>query len=131
MAYKSSEQMVDQSEIETENLPRSIRNLSSQEIDDFLAKGGRLVFFEFCISFIFITLRHTTTIKAIRSGQWAWVRGLPYSLISLLLGWWGLPWGPIYSFLTIVTNVQGGCDVSSQVRELWLKKTVKFESEST
>ena len=29
-------------------------------------------------------------------------------LVSLVFGWWGLPWGPIYTVQAITTNIRGG-----------------------
>jgi hypothetical protein len=34
-----------------------------------------------------------------------------------VFGWWGIPWGVIYTPLTIMTNVMGGFDVSSRYGE--------------
>lgn len=34
--------------------------------------------------------------------------GLPYSFCTFLLGWWGIPWGPIYTVQSIYRNFQGG-----------------------
>lgn len=31
-----------------------------------------------------------------------------YTLASLLLGWWGIPWGPIYTVQAIAKNLSGG-----------------------
>jgi hypothetical protein len=31
-----------------------------------------------------------------------------YSLASLLFGWWGVPWGPIYTIQSLSTNLSGG-----------------------
>ncbi len=54
-----------------------------------------------------------------RDGHWAdetgLKRGVVYSLPSLLLGWWGVPWGLIYTPLTIFTNLSGGQDVTDEV----------------
>jgi hypothetical protein len=82
-----------------------------------VATGGRLVVYEICISLVFITLRRPTGVKILRPGERGIVRGLPYSLVSLVLGWWGLPWGVIYTPLTILTNLRGGFDVTNQFRE--------------
>ncbi|WP_256364380.1 hypothetical protein [Nostoc piscinale] len=35
--------------------------------------------------------------------------------MSLFLGWWGIPWGIIYTIQSVVTNLQGGKDVTPQV----------------
>jgi hypothetical protein len=42
-----------------------------------------------------------------------WLRALPYSLGSLLLGWWGLPWGPIRTVQALVVNFNGGESVTA------------------
>jgi hypothetical protein len=77
---------------------------------------GRWVVFEYCISLIAVTLRRTSRPIYINPGQQAWIRGLPYVGISLLLGWWGLPWGVIYTPVTIFANLSGGRDITAQVR---------------
>jgi hypothetical protein len=69
---------------------------------------ARWVVYEYCISFIVITLRRTSRPYLLRPGQRAWVRGLPYCAISLVFGWWGLPWGVWCTMITIVTNLAGG-----------------------
>jgi hypothetical protein len=92
-----------------------IDNLTPQELEAELAAGGRFVFYEFCISFVFLTLRCPTSIRFLRPQEFGVVRGLPYVFLSLLLGWWGVPWGIIYTPLTIFTNLCGGHDVTEEV----------------
>jgi hypothetical protein len=84
-------------------------------------EGGRMVVYEFCISLVFITLRRHSSIIHLRPGEHGIVKGLPYCLLSLLFGWWGLPWGVIYTPLTIFTNLRGGFDVTSRFRDDSLK----------
>jgi hypothetical protein len=100
------------------NLPfiLGINSLTVSQLDAELAAGGRVVFYEYCISFVFFTLRHPSPIYFLRAQQWSWPRGLPYSLVTLLLGWWGLPWGMIYTPLTLLTNLAGGRDITAEVR---------------
>ena len=43
------------------------------------------------------------------------MRGLPYSALSMLLGWWGIPWGLIYTPWMIGVNTMGGRDVTQAV----------------
>jgi hypothetical protein len=96
-----------------------LTSAESQHISDQHADPedlGRWVQYEYCISLVAVTLRRTSRPIFLRPGQRAWVRGLPYVAISLLLGWWGLPWGIIYTPLTIFTNLTGGCDITAQVR---------------
>jgi len=94
-----------------------IDDLTTEELEAELASGGRLVFFEYCISFVFFTLRHSSPVYFLRRDQWGWSRGLPYTLISLLVGWWGLPWGIVYTPLTVLANLAGGRDITAEVRD--------------
>ena len=95
---------------------RGIDRLSSADLERELAAGGRFVVFEYCISLVAVTLRRPTDVYFLRRGQWAFVRALPYVGISLLLGWWGLPWGLIYTPLALFTNLSGGRDVTAEVK---------------
>jgi hypothetical protein len=80
-----------------------------------LAHGGRFVFFEYCISLIVITFRRPSPIYFLRAGSHGLGPLLRYSLASLLLGWWGVPWGLVYTPLTLITNLSGGRDVTEEV----------------
>jgi hypothetical protein len=91
-----------------------ITGLSGTDLREEVSRGGRFVFFEYCISFVVFTLRRPSPICFLRAGQWSWARGMPYTLVSLLFGWWGLPWGILYTPLVIMTNLVGGCDVTAQ-----------------
>jgi hypothetical protein len=82
------------------------------------AGGGRWVVFEYCISLVAVTFRQQSRPFFIEADGISWVRSLPYVLVSLLFGWWGLPWGVIYTPVTIFTNLTGGCDITAQVREV-------------
>ena len=70
--------------------------------------GERAVVFEYCISCVALTLWRTSRVHVLKPGQWAWPRGLPYTLLTLLLGWWGVPWGVIGSARALWTNLTGG-----------------------
>lgn len=80
-----------------------------------LQKGGKFVMYQYCISLLVITFRRSSNIYFLRSEDNAIVRGLPFTLLSLVLGWWGIPWGPIYTITSIWTNFKGGKDVTQEV----------------
>jgi hypothetical protein len=96
---------------------RGLEKWDAEELRHELARGGRLVFFEFCVSLGVATLRCPSEVHLLRFGERGLVRGLPYSVLSLLFGWWGLPWGLIYTPLTLWTNLSGGRDVTAELRE--------------
>src|SRR5438552_13567350 len=86
------------------------------ELERELDAGGRFVFFEYCISFVVASQRRPSRVYFLPAGRKGLARGLAYSLISLLFGWWGVPWGLVYTPLTVLTNLSGGCDITTQVR---------------
>jgi hypothetical protein len=94
-----------------------IDGLTSAELVAEINRGGRFVFFEYCISLLIFTLRRATPVVFLRADETGWLRGLPYSLLSVLLGWWGLPWGFIYTPLCLANNLAGGTDVTSEACE--------------
>jgi len=101
---------------------KGIADLTRQEIDAAVADGARFVFYEYCISLILVTFRQPSPIYFLRPSSRGVARGLPYVGVSLLLGWWGLPWGVLYTVTAIFANLRGGRDVTSQIQE-WLKDT--------
>lgn len=92
-----------------------IDGLSSAELQMELGRGGRFVIFEYAISILILTFRRSSDIYFIRAGEDAISKGLPFTLLSLVAGWWGFPWGPIFTIGSVVTNLQGGKDVTAQV----------------
>ena len=57
-------------------------------------------------SFIFMTTR--SAIQGIFCSSCAEKKSLRASAITWVLGWWGIPWGPIYSIQAIYNNMVGG-----------------------
>lgn len=89
--------------------------MTSIVIHDQTHRGARFVVFEVCISFLFITIRKQSDIYFIKSDQHAFFYGLPYSFLTLLLGWWGLPWGPLRTVESLITNFAGGKNITDQM----------------
>ena len=90
----------------------------SEEVHSQLAEGARLVRFEFCISFLFVTLRRQSPLYLTDSWQDRYLRGLGYSALALLLGPWGIPWGLIWTPWAIWVNLTGGIDETEEVWNL-------------
>jgi hypothetical protein len=97
---------------------RGAEDLTPADLAAALRAGGRLVFYEYCISLIFLTLRCPTDLYLLWPEESGVVPGLPYSVVSLLFGWWGIPMGMIYTPLTLFNNFCGGCDVTAEVQAL-------------
>jgi hypothetical protein len=80
-----------------------------------LQRGAKFVAYQYCISVVVMTFRRSSNIYFIKSEDNAVVKGLPFTLLSLLLGWWGIPWGPIFTIQSIWTNFSGGKNVTQEV----------------
>ena len=92
-----------------------IEGMSGEQVALEVRRGGRFVVFPFCVSVIVVTFRRSSEVHFVRAGQSTLSLGIPYTLLTLFLGWWGIPWGPIYSIQCLVTNLGGGKDVTQEV----------------
>lgn len=82
--------------------PEEYRNMSIEELNSELSNGGRFVIYTWTLSLIVITQRRgSSDVFFLRRDEWAIKHGWPYLILSLLLGWWGIPWGPIYTIQSI------------------------------
>jgi len=81
--------------------------------------GERLVFFEYCISLIGVSLRRPSGIVRLAPGQRGWIKGLPYTILTLALGWWCIPWGVPYTPLCLWTNLSGGRAITAEELQQW------------
>src|SRR6267142_6041609 len=95
---------------------QGIEGMKHGELEFELQRGAKFVLFQYCVSVIVLTFRRPSDIYFVRQGENAVVKGLPFTLLSLVAGWWGIPWGPIYTIQSIYNNLQGGKDVTPQVR---------------
>lgn len=94
---------------------KNINNLSVEQMNHELANGAKFVVFPYCISIWIMTFRESSSIYFIKSGESTIKYSIPYTLISLFAGWWGVPWGPIYTFGSIRSNLSGGKNVTDDV----------------
>ena len=94
---------------------RGIEGMRAGEVDFEIQRGARFVFFQYCISIVVLTFRRASDIYFLRQGESAVTKGLPFTLLSLVAGWWGIPWGPIYTIQSVYNNSRGGKDVTESV----------------
>jgi hypothetical protein len=84
--------------------------LFPEEVRTRVAAGARLVRFEFCFSLLLFTVRRQSSIYLTESWQERYLRGLGYSILALLLGPWGVPWGLVWTPWAVWVNLTGGVD---------------------
>ena len=92
-----------------------IEGMSGREIVAEVERGGRFVIFHYCISLIVVTFFRSSNIYFLRAGESASPHSGRYSVLSAVLGWWGLPWGLIRTMQALTTNANGGLDVTAEV----------------
>jgi hypothetical protein len=92
-----------------------IENMSVDELNHELQRGGKFVIFEYCISIIIMTFKRPTDVYFIRAGEGTVGKSIGFTLVSLVVGWWGIPWGPIYTIGSLFTNLSGGKNVTNEV----------------
>lgn len=92
-----------------------IETMTVQEVNHEVRRGGRFVYYQYCVSIVVASARHSSSIYFIRGGCSATMRGLPFTLVSFFLGWWGIPHGLVWTIKTLATNLSGGIDVTGTV----------------
>ena len=94
---------------------KNIEGLTVDEINHEISKGAKFVAFQYCISIFVMTFKRGSSIYFIRSGESTLKHSLVFTLITLLFGWWGFPWGPVYSISSLSINPAGGKDLTQEV----------------
>ena len=93
-----------------------------------LNNGGKFVVYQYCFSAVFITVVQRTDVYLIRSNQNRLTKGLPWTLLTLLVGWWGIPWGPIRTVQSLWINVHGGTDLTAEIANQLQLTGVKWDA---
>lgn len=116
---------------EIQNLQKMITlpKVSEDRIRSKLQAGARCIRYQYCISCLFWSFKQTSSVKFINPGESYVSPGIKYSLVSLLLGWWGIPWGPIWTVSTLINNFRGGCDITEEVWRIVSQDDASWEKE--
>lgn len=89
--------------------------MSPEEVQQELDNGSRFVYYTYTISILIMTFKRSSSVYLLRQEDNSFTQSWPYTLMTLVLGWWGIPWGPIYSLGSLGTNLSGGKDVTGNV----------------
>jgi hypothetical protein len=111
----SSQKSLQNSDGENSMQIYGLENISPQQLNQEIRRGGKFIIFEYCVSLLLVTFKRPSSIYYVRPGEGTFSKSASYTLLTLLLGWWGFPWGPIYSIASLVTNLGGGRDVTMEV----------------
>ena len=86
--------------------------LTHRQLMEEIGRGGRFVTFLYAISVVVMTFRRSTNVRFYRAGETTGASAWGPTLLTLIVGWWGFPWGPIFSIQSIFRNAIGGKDVT-------------------
>ena len=85
------------------------------ELERQVLAGGRFVVFQYCFSVLVMSFKRSSGVIYLPPGEDGAGQAVSNSMISLLAGWWGIPWGPIWTIATVAQNAGGGIDVTPAV----------------
>lgn len=94
-----------------------IEGMTTEELIEEVKRGGRFVLFFYVISVVVMTFKQPTGIYFIRSGEKAFGKALGPTLTSFFLGWWGFPFGLIYTIESLTVNLAGGRNVTRDIMQ--------------
>ena len=94
---------------------KNIEGLSGAEVRKLVSEGGKFVLYKYCISIVIASFNNPSAVYFIRPNQSAVSPAIGMLFVNLFLGWWGIPWGPIYTIGNIGTILSGGKDVTIEI----------------
>lgn len=94
---------------------KGIEHYNDQTLMQEVQRGGRFVVYEYCFSIVIMTFKRGSDVYFVRADESRFMKGLGFTMISLLFGWWGFPWGFIYTPMALATNLGGGRDVTNEI----------------
>lgn len=94
---------------------KGLEGLTVDQVEKLVEKGANFVQYYYCISYLIGTSKIPTDIYFTRNNEEAKSKSWSFTLISFIFGWWGIPWGFIYTPQCIGINLKGGKVVTREV----------------
>jgi len=102
-------------------------NLTIDELKNKIDNGSKFIIFQYCISVFFaVTLKRFSPAILIEPNEKLSKYYKRYNTISLFFGWWGLPWGPIYTVKYVNLNSKGGIDYTEDIMLNITEESIKL-----
>jgi hypothetical protein len=94
---------------------KNIEGLTVSDIRCMVDQGGKFVIFPYTVSIVIATFKRSSSIYFIRPDESAFKHSYKHILVNSTLGWWGIPWGPIYTIGSLYHQLNGGKDITDEV----------------
>lgn len=79
-------------------------------------QGSRYVIYPFVVSILVLSFRRNFGgVRVVRTGSWPIVPLFGAALTTIALGWWGFPWGLIWSPIALFQLWNGGRDFTKDI----------------
>jgi hypothetical protein len=101
-------------------IPSGTHGKTARQIVEEVAAGGRFVIYQYVFSIILLSFRRSSPITYIPPGRSGVGPAFGWSFLSMTLGWWGFPWGIIYTIGALWRNAAGGVDVTEPILASWI-----------
>jgi hypothetical protein len=75
--------------------------------DVLITPATRVARFYVVLSFLVVSFKIPSRVYVV-GHEGTHVVAVGCTVVSLLLGWWGVPWGPVYTVQAVSTNLRGG-----------------------
>ena len=93
---------------------RGIEGMTPAQVEYEVQRGGRFVAYQYCVSALVVSFRRNSDIFFIRAGKGSFLKGLKYSLLSMVAGWWAKE-GLVWTVKALATNLRGGKNVTKKI----------------
>jgi hypothetical protein len=94
---------------------KNIEGLSVAEIRMLVNQGGKFVFFPYTVSIGVATFKRASSIYFVRPEEKSIKYSYKHVLTNSLVGWWGIPWGPVYTINSMYHQIRGGKNITFEV----------------
>jgi hypothetical protein len=95
------------------NVP--VEQMTPEQLRFELQRGAKFVQYQYCISILVMTFKRFSKVTYVPPEESAVMKGMGFTLLALVAGWWGIPWGPIWTVQALWVNLRGGKDLTPQI----------------
>ena len=85
------------------------------QVEEDVMRGGRFRVFVWNFSALIVSFRRASPLSYTRSTDVVGAKAWCWSIPSMILGWWGFPWGIIFTITSLYRNCHGGRDLTQEV----------------
>lgn len=89
--------------------------MTIQQVEDDVLRGGRFRVFPWNFSVIVMSFQRNSQVRYFRSSENPGLPALLWSMLSFCIGWWGIPWGIVFTVHTLWINSMGGRDITEGI----------------